>query len=1063
MGSAPSKEEPPEVSELATDEGTITQDDYPPAVPPRTKKLQITKGVSFKSIDKFACNVPPTLLFGSFWDLIEHLVMAINFDVLDDLYRARALFSWMTSYNVNNIDTDIIPPENSPLDYFTKIRWDFGDHAHLLYALCLMAKLPCVIVNGVTKHGGYNIGDPIDKKIHNSRWNAVLINGEWRLIDVYWAISTVDDGGKYDKIYVDFEGNLSVYSNAENDDEHMQRANEAFFLADPESLIYTHFPDDPHWQLLSEPIDLKQFERQSYIRERFHEMGITLPKKLQDKPCVLLSNGKPLRIPLDLPEKRSKDFRFKYSLIQTSGTQSEDRATRTALDRHVLMQHALDRVQFTLNFPCEGMFRFDIFGMDVTRAEPYSLITSYGIKCKAATPNCQTLPDIPLLGWGPNPAASAFGLTPATPIGSIITTDTGEVDIQLVAKGVSQITHTMKSLHVEEAELSRCVVSEIHKGVCTISVRVPMNGEYGLNIFANIKEKGNRKNTNRNLLSFLIRCERKSEAQLQPFPNVLGNQVGMKPGAAELGILQQGDVQDRNIAANGKASIQFAVPENVSLHFELHSHDPQGKNTMVGEEERLDNMCNYVMDLPVAGMYAVNVFGTRNEPNSTIKEVYSCIIESPGNGSFTNTINTKTSGLNKNDGGLKMSGSNTTGFNKTIHSATNSVKVPMPATQGEVFPSLRRNDAIDEGDSPPASVIVASDNTLEIRMKVPGDYILDLFSKESTGSIRTIGRYTITYESNSANESGDECEDDQNDELQILPSGALLKIGTSNQSDDKPVLAKKTQPKKTAVKTEVPKKSPPPPPKVEPVRKTPEKKEFDELVKSLNRQYNTKPIPVNIGLDAWFDANDKEKAIEDITKACSFKKPVMLEEAIERAVEVQTASGEKNFLDPQIKVAARVLKTVTKVEKNLDDFYGLHFKSMTEIKRYQSPPLGVHHVVAATFLLLGENIEDLKKWSLCRRLLSQMGNQFVFRRMALLDAKTVPPIVIRTVTRILQPFTAVQIREASMEAATLHAWIMRIVRENKNKEERSPSRLSYVPPRPTAMPETTASQQTEVI
>ncbi|XP_033737984.1 uncharacterized protein LOC117325678 [Pecten maximus] len=1049
MGSAPSKEELPEESELATDEGTITQDDYPPAQPPTTTKLQITKGVNFKSIDKFACNVPPTLLFGSFWDLIEHLVMAINFDVLDDMYRARALFSWMTSYNVNNIDTDIIPPENSPLDYFTKIRWDFGDHAHLLYALCLMAKLPCVIVNGVTKHGGYNIGDPIDKKIHSARWNAVLIKGEWRLIDVYWAISTVDDGGKYDKIYVDFDGDLNVSSNVNKNDDNVQRVNEAFFLADPESLIYTHFPDDLQWQLLSQPITLKQFERQTYIRERFHDMGISLPKKLQDKPCVLLSNGKSLRIPLDLPEKRSKDFRFKYTLVQTGGLQAGDNRTQTSLERHVMMQHALDRVQFTLNFPCEGMFRFDIFGMDATRTEPYSLITSYAIKCKAATPDCQTLPDIPLLGWGPNPAASALGLTPATPVGAIINTDTGVVDIKLKTKGVTKITHKMKSVHVEEAALSRYAVSEIGKDDCTISVRIPMNGEYGLNIYATTKEKDNKKNRNRNLLSFLIRCEMKVEAEVPAFPNVLGNQVGMKSGADELGVVQNGDIRDRKVAVNGKITLQFTVAEDVSLHFELHSNDTQGKNTMTGVEERVDPLCNYIMELPVAGMYAVNVFGTRNETNATITEVYSCIIQSEGNSGAANIADMKRAAPTKKNRNAKASDNSKTGFNETIYTTTSSVKVPMPVTQGEVFPSLRRNDATEEGDTPAATVIVANDNTLEIRMKVSGDYLLDLFSKESTGNIKTIGRYTITYECEFDNDSDGPLEEYLNESEHILASGALLKMGCTGKSDNKSHAVKKPT-RKPPVHKEVPKKTPP---KVESVRKPPGKKDFDELVKCLNRQYHTKPIPADIGLDAWFDAKDKEKAMEDITKACSFRKPVMLEEAIERAVEVQTASGEKKYLDTQIRMAARVLKTVTKVEKNLVEFYGLHLKSMTEIKRYQSPPLGVHHVVAATFLLLGEDIEDLKKWSLCRRLLSQMGNQFVFRRMAMLDPVAVPPLVIETVNRILQPFTAVQIREASKEAATLHAWIMRVVRENENTEEQSPSRHSHIPPRSSNMPE----------
>ncbi|OWF35539.1 hypothetical protein KP79_PYT08414 [Mizuhopecten yessoensis] len=539
----------------------------------------------------------------------------------------------------------------------------------------------------------------------------------------------------------------------------------------------------------------------------------------------------------------------------------------------------------------------------------------------------------------------------------------------------------------------------------------------------------------------------KTEAETSPFPNVLGNQVGMKSGATELGVVQQGDNCDRKVAVNGKITLQFAVAEDASLHFELHSNNPQGKNTMAGVEKRVDNMCDYVMELPVAGMYAVNVFGTRNVENATITEVYSCIIQSEGNGTAATITDNNKPGLNKNKGKFKTLDDSKHGFNKTIYTTTGSVKVPMPVIAGEVFPSLKRTDATDEGDSVTATVLVSDGNQLEIRMKVSGDYLLDLFSKESTGNIKTIGRYTITYDSGSDTDSEEQLEETAaEEEGHVLASGALLKIGKTNQTVTKP---KKKQTKSPPPK-EVPKK---PPQKVEPMRKPPTKKDFDQLVKFLNRQYKTKPIPADVGLDAWFDAKDKEKAVEDITKACSFRKAVMLEEAIERAVEVKAVSDERTNLDMQIRMAARVLKTVTRVEKDLIECYGLHLKSMSEIKRYQSPPPGVHHVVAATFLLLGEDIEDLKKWSLCRRLLSQMGNQFVFRRMAKLDPTSLQPLVIETVNRILQPFTAVQIREASMEAATLHAWIMRVVRENENKEDPSPSRHSHIPPRSSTMQE----------
>ena len=80
--------------------------------------------------------VPPEMLLRGFWDVVEYLVITPNGKVLDDLSKIRILFRWMTSYDVYSIDTEIIPPEDSPLEYFMKIQYGMGDHAHMFFSLC---------------------------------------------------------------------------------------------------------------------------------------------------------------------------------------------------------------------------------------------------------------------------------------------------------------------------------------------------------------------------------------------------------------------------------------------------------------------------------------------------------------------------------------------------------------------------------------------------------------------------------------------------------------------------------------------------------------------------------------------------------------------------------------------------------------------------------------------------------------------------------------------------------------------------------------------------------------
>ena len=67
------------------------------------------------------------------------------------------------------------------------------------------AKIPCVIIHGSGKAAGYEVGEQIEDL--NSSWNAVHVDGSWRLVHVFWALvglegfnkggwTKVEEGGK---------------------------------------------------------------------------------------------------------------------------------------------------------------------------------------------------------------------------------------------------------------------------------------------------------------------------------------------------------------------------------------------------------------------------------------------------------------------------------------------------------------------------------------------------------------------------------------------------------------------------------------------------------------------------------------------------------------------------------------------------------------------------------------------------------------------------------------------------------------------------------------------------
>ena len=46
-----------------------------------------------------------------------------------------------------------------------------------------------------------------------------------------------------------------------------------YFLSDPEKLIFSHFPEDCDWQLLDNPKQLPDFEKQAFIKRHFFKLG----------------------------------------------------------------------------------------------------------------------------------------------------------------------------------------------------------------------------------------------------------------------------------------------------------------------------------------------------------------------------------------------------------------------------------------------------------------------------------------------------------------------------------------------------------------------------------------------------------------------------------------------------------------------------------------------------------------------------------------------------------------------------------------------------------------------
>jgi len=96
-------------------------------------------------------------------------------------------------------------------------------------------------------------------------WNAVKVNGKWRLLDVTWAAGHRGPSG--------FEKQFSGW----------------FFFPKPEYFVQSHLPSNPRWQFVDPPWSKQRFDSLPHTWAAFFELGLALGSHL-DK-TIPVTNG----------------------------------------------------------------------------------------------------------------------------------------------------------------------------------------------------------------------------------------------------------------------------------------------------------------------------------------------------------------------------------------------------------------------------------------------------------------------------------------------------------------------------------------------------------------------------------------------------------------------------------------------------------------------------------------------------------------------------------------------------------------------------------------------------
>lgn len=184
----------------------------------------------FSTVDSIMLQIPDSLTYST-----TDITGYANRHFVDDESKLRAYFTWLAS----NISYDLTDKReyiaDDELDDYIEgtLRWRRGKcqaYAEVFHGLCKKSGIESKVVMGLVKPGN---GAPVV----SHAWIAAKNNGRWILIDPTFG-SGYYLNGKY-----------------------VREFDNAFFDADPNGLIKTHYPLDPIWQLREYPASMRSFLR----------------------------------------------------------------------------------------------------------------------------------------------------------------------------------------------------------------------------------------------------------------------------------------------------------------------------------------------------------------------------------------------------------------------------------------------------------------------------------------------------------------------------------------------------------------------------------------------------------------------------------------------------------------------------------------------------------------------------------------------------------------------------------------------------------------------------------
>lgn len=203
-------------------------------------------------------------------------------------------------------------------------------YAWMFHQLAKLTGLTVVTVTGHSKGYGFSNETAFIRQ-YTHAWNAVKINGEWKLIDTTWGSGYLNPKKQFISYFNDY-----------------------YFFTPPEQFILDHFPEDSKWQLLETP-----YSTQDYVNgPQFKPVYFTYNIEGEVNTYELTAENR-----LTLEYKTAREIQLMAQL----------EANGKPFDQNYTFQNkrSNDRTEILVRFPKSGVYQVQLFAHSANEDDEY--------------------------------------------------------------------------------------------------------------------------------------------------------------------------------------------------------------------------------------------------------------------------------------------------------------------------------------------------------------------------------------------------------------------------------------------------------------------------------------------------------------------------------------------------------------------------------------------------------------------------------------------------------------------------------------------------------------------